>query len=167
MLTQNESINILHNDNTNIQSCTIKRDWWSHFIWWSASLWDFFFDNMDEEATSNFIYDKNTGRTTCNRCSISFNGYNKWNLKRHFENCVLKHNNQNKDQDVGLSLARKIHCTKITISTRQIIESIVKVVTIRGKPLVDVNKNFQELLSPVILKYFGHLAHKINKTFFL
>ncbi|XP_055308204.1 uncharacterized protein LOC129572287 [Sitodiplosis mosellana] len=45
-----------------------------------------------------------------------------------------------------------MHTIKINVTTRQIVESLLKVVTIRGKPLVDLN-NFQVLLAP----YFNAL----------
>lgn len=113
----------------------------------------------DEELFEKFHRDTFAGITICYGCDTTFKGFNKWNLKRHLEYCKQKSGHEI-ERNSESSLARKTHQIKINVTTRQIVESFLRIVTVRGKPLADLN-HFPDLLAPVTIFYI--LCYFMNK----
>lgn len=93
-------------------------------------------------------FKKLTNETICELCCSKFKGFNRYNLKRHHSTCITKHQNSTKSE----TLAGKKHFIKLNVTTRQIVESCLKVVTVQGKPFTDLNGvAFRKLFEPVIM----------------
>lgn len=104
---------------------------------------------MEEEYLGVFLHNKAIRTTTCTMCNSNFKQFNKYNLKRHYEICIRKH--QGPVECEG-SIARKIHHISLTATTREIVVSCLKIVTIHGKPFRVLNSvGFTDLFKPVSL----------------
>lgn len=94
-----------------------------------------------------FTFNKLKNETICALCFLKFKGFNKHNLKRHRSTCITKHQNSKESE----TLAGKKHFINLSVTTRQIVESCLKVVTVQGKPFADLNSvAFRKLFEPVI-----------------
>lgn len=104
---------------------------------------------MEKDDLLNiFIYGKEENLTHCTLCSTTFKRYNKWNLNRHYKKCFQQTTNQKHCADGAI--ARHMNYIKFTVTTRQIVESCIRIVTVQGKPLADLNSDgFRNLFEPV------------------
>lgn len=100
---------------------------------------------MEEEYLGVFLYNRSDRSTTCAMCNSNFKGFNKFNLKRHYGICVAKHHG---NIECGESIAKKLHHITLSATTREIILSYLKIVTIHGKPFT-VLKSLQDIFEPV------------------
>lgn len=101
----------------------------------------------DEDILSYFSYDSQTNKTTCLTCQCVFSGFVKFNLKRHYKACSAKSMPSNLAE---CAIAQKVHSIKVTLTTRQIVEPCIRLVTVHGKAFAVLNSiAFRQLFEPV------------------
>lgn len=120
-----------------------------------------------EEFLGVFSYNRSSGSTTCMMCNKKFNGFVKWNLKRHYETCITKHSG---GDEMCSTIAKNMHTISFRITTQEIVISCLKMVTIQGKPFTVLGgEAFQTLFKPVslIFVYLLQFIYFLMNIFFI